>query len=139
MNDQNPTPTSQPEVKTDTDQWKTAIGSNKNIFNSVLDKFLNSPFYKNKKLFWPVMGFFGIVMVIVVTGLLFGKKETPIVLPDKRPTPTPFVRAVPSLLPGSGFLYDTQQKLIQLKTEINALDPEQNRLQPPALNFDIKF
>ncbi len=105
----------------------------KNIAVNLFNKF-----YANKKIFWPVTGFFGLVFLIIIMGLLFGNKKNSNIISPKI-TPTPFILSTPIASPSAGILGASGEKLIQLKTQIDNLDVRQSRLQPPTLNFDVKF
>ncbi len=112
--------------------------------NSVIQKLKNiavnlfNKFYSKKKIFWPVTVFFAVCLLIIVLGLLFGgKRKQPAVTPT--PSPTPFVEVTPMPSPGIGVLKDSGDELIKLKNQIENLDVKQNRLQPPRVNYNVKF
>ncbi|HKB88154.1 MAG TPA: hypothetical protein VKC53_00745 [Patescibacteria group bacterium] len=95
-------------------------------------------FYSNKKIFWPVSISFGLILLIIILGLLFGRKNlgqnmTPV------PTPPPVIENTPEASSSGDILIDSQNKLSKLKIQINNLDINESRLKPPAINFDIKF
>ncbi len=115
--------------------WKKMLEDKKPILMSMFNKF-----YINKKVFWPVSIFLGLVVLIAVLGLLFGSKGGQrSVITTRVATPTPFVRATPKITPENGILFETQQILEDLKNQIRAFDVKQTKLQPPSINFDIKF
>lgn len=95
-------------------------------------------FYSNKKVFWPVAAAFSLILFVIIIGLLFGKRnaQTPTV---KLPTPSPIIQSTPMATSSGNILIDSQNKLNDLKNQINNLDVSESRLQPPTLNFDIKF
>jgi len=95
-------------------------------------------FYSNKKLFWPVSIAFGLILLLIVVGLLFGKR-TKNAGTIELPTPPPIVQSTPEASMSGDILLDSQKKLLDLKNQINALDIKQSRLKPPTLNFNIKF
>lgn len=104
----------------------------KNIAINLFNKF-----YARKIIFWPVVGFLGLVFLIIVLGLMFGRKKTAVQEP--RVTSTPFILSTPVASPSAGILGTSGEKLIQLKNQIDNLDVKQDRLQPPSVNFDVKF
>jgi hypothetical protein len=122
------------------DHWKEAISKSKNIGSFAVDKFKQSILYTNKKIFWSLTTMLSLFVIIIVLGVLFGEKDskTPKVV-ENIPTPTPFVAPHATIPPSAGILYTSQEKLLQLKNQINALDPKQSRLKPPTINYDIKF
>lgn len=79
----------------------------------------------------------GIIVIIVILGLLFGKRGIMSGI-SSAPTPTPFVLITPPpAIPNS--LSTSPDKLNQLKDQIEELDVKQDRLQPPPLNFNVGF
>lgn len=94
-------------------------------------------FYSNKKVFWPIAGALGLVIFIVIIGLLFGTKQQR--APTAKSTPTPQVQTSPEASPSGDPLTIIQNKLDSIRSQINSLDVYQERLQPPSLNFNIKF
>jgi hypothetical protein len=132
MNDQNqnlgidipqPTPTG----------WRLVLSKVKPVLINVFNKF-----YSNKKIFWPVSIVFGILFLVVILGLIFGNRSS-IQKVSKTPTPSPTIQATPIASESGDILTSSQNKLKDLKIQIINLDPRQSRLQPPNLNFDIKF
>lgn len=103
------------------------------------EAFKRTKFYTNKKIFYPITGMFGLMFLIVILGILFGKRSsTPVI--TTRPTPSPFVvksEATPT--PGDDVLSQAEQKLFDIKTRMDGFDAKQGRLQPPTLNFKIEF
>lgn len=111
---------------------KVIAGKLKVIFTNLLNKF-----YSKKVVFWPVTIAFGLVFLIIVLGLLFGGKKRSTNIKTIT-TPTPFIFSSPLASP-SGSLVETNNKLLNLKTQIDATDVEQQRLSLPTLNFDVRF
>ena len=97
-----------------------------------------SGFYKNKKVFWPVSISCGLILLVIILGVLFGKKG-PTQNVVKLATPTPIVRSTPQASSSGNVIIDSQNKLNDLKNQINNLDVNQSRLTPPTLNFNISF
>lgn len=96
-------------------------------------------FYANKKIFWPVTVFFVIVFLIVVLGLLFGKKKPTEPVVTDRPSPSVFIAPRPTFPPMEGMLGEAAEKLSTLRDFIENMDVRQGRLTPPKLNYEIKF
>lgn len=138
MNDQNPinsapAPVSAFDKPPERATWQIILEKLK-----PLPKILWEKFYTNKKVFWPVAIAFGLIFLVLLIGLIFGKRgtKTPVTV---KPTATPFIAATPVASPSAGILYDSQQKLNSLKVQIDNLDPKQSVLQPPPINFEIRF
>lgn len=94
--------------------------------------------YSNKKVFWPITIAFSLVFLILIAGLLFGNKSKVTNSVKNTPSPTPQNQnEVPEK--NDNPLSQIETKLNNLKTQINAFDVKQSRLQPPPLNFDIRF
>ena len=93
-------------------------------------------FYSNKKIFIPITTAFSLVFLIIILGLLFGKRGPVGVI--SRPTPSLAPRALPTLAPES-MLSQIQIQLARLKDQILSLDVNESKLQPPPINYDIKF
>lgn len=124
-----PTQTPQPSVV----GWRSVVEKIKPMLKTVFNKL-----YTNKKIFWPVSIAFGLIFLIIILGLLFGRRGT-VQNPSKTPLPLPVVQTTPQATTSGNILIDSENKLNDLKKQINALDVKQSRLQPPTLNFDIKF
>ncbi len=105
----------------------------KNIGTNLLIRF-----YSNKKIFWPITIAFGLIVLMLIIGSIFGGKrnqpEQAVVI-----TPTPFIQVTPIPSPSVGLLKDIGDKLTNLKNSIEDWDPKQGKLQPMNLNFDIRF
>lgn len=103
------------------------------------EAFKRTKFYTNKKIFYAITVLFGLMFLIIILGLLFGKRgNTPTVA--TRPTPTPLItqnQASPT--PGGDVLSQIEQKLFDIKTQMDSFDVKQSRLQPPPLDFKIEF
>ncbi len=100
----------------------------KNIFNK---------FYSNKRIFWPVTIAFSLIILVTIIGLIFGTKSRSSQLVRVTPTPTP---QNGQEAPTSGnIVTDSQNKLNSLKSQIDGLDVKESRLQPPTINFNVKF
>lgn len=124
-------PQNMPKISID---WKTLPEKLKPILVAMFNKF-----YSNKKLFWPVSISFGLIFLVIVLGLLFGKRGVPQVVNTATPTPVPTVQSTPQATSSGDILTDSQNKLNDLKNQINNLDIQQSRLQPPALDFNVSF
>lgn len=115
-----------------------------NIWRGLLDKArltlmpIFNKFYSNKKIFWPVSVALGLIFLIILLGLLFGKRRV-VQNVSKSPIPSPIVQATPEATNSGNVIIDSQNKLNILKNQINNLDVKQSRLQPPVLNFSLKF
>ncbi|KKQ92150.1 MAG: hypothetical protein UT58_C0011G0027 [Microgenomates group bacterium GW2011_GWC1_39_7b] len=95
-------------------------------------------FYSNKKIFIPVAVASGLMFLIIILGLLFGSKSTPIIIPSKK-TPAPFIVTTPEASPGGDILTVIGNKLKDLNNQINALDINQNKLKPPTIDYNVSF
>lgn len=100
-------------------------------------KNIFSRFYANKKIFWPIAGAFGVIILIIIVGLIFGTKKQRV--PTPKSTPTPQVQTTLEASPSGDPLTVIQDQLNSIRSQINGLDVYQERLQPPSVNFDIKF
>lgn len=105
----------------------------KDILMKVFNKL-----YSNKMIFWSVSSFLGIVLLIVVLGLLFGKGRSKVTQVHTA-SPKPFVLSTPTTNISNDIISTSQEKLIKFKKEIDALDVKQGRLSPPSINFEVKF
>ncbi len=113
--------------------WRLVISKAKPILVTGFNKF-----YSNKKIFWPVSIVLGLLLLVIILGLIFGNRGgSQNVL--KTPTPSPIIQSTPEATESGDILTNSQIKLKDLKNQIINLDPHQSRLQPPNLNFDIKF
>jgi len=102
-------------------------------------KFTQTKFYQNKKIFLPISVSLGLIILFIVVGLILGSKKASQVVRIK-PSPTPsFTGSANTATPSTDALSQIEQKLIDIKYQINALDVKQSRLAPPTLNFNIKF
>lgn len=104
------------------------------------ETFKQTKFYTNKKIFYSIVGMFGLMFLIVILGLLFGgasKQTSPTKILS---TPTPFInQALQTPTPSGDELSQTEQRLFDLKTQMDTLDVKQSRLQPPEVDFKISF
>lgn len=114
------------------------LGKIKPILIKVINKFKESKLFTNKLIFWSITIFACMVLFIIIIGLLFGKKKNVVI---QKPTPSviPFILKTPTSTSTNDILSKSQEKLILLKSQLDQLDVMQGRLQPPTLNFDIKF
>ncbi|QQG41926.1 MAG: hypothetical protein HYV90_01275 [Candidatus Woesebacteria bacterium] len=96
-------------------------------------------FYANKKVFIPVTVAFGLIFLIIILGLLFGTRSAPVVFIPPKKTPTPFVVTTPIATPSGDILSVTEIKLKELNSQINSLDVSQQKLSPPAIDYDVSF
>ena len=113
----------------------------KNILEKVrplLTKFSESRFYQNKKIFLPVSIAFGLVFLVLILGLIFGKRTVsqPV---TKTPSPSPTTIATPEATTSGGILLDSKNKLKTYKDQIKSIDVKESRLQPPVIDFNIKY
>lgn len=97
-----------------------------------------SKFYKNKKVFWPITIGFGLILLTLIIGLLFGNRNRGTKPTNNIPTPTPESRNEIVEENGS-VLSQIEKNLKDLKTQITGFDTQQSRLKPPPLNFKVKF
>jgi hypothetical protein len=116
------------------DQPKTI---KKNIKSIIINTF--NKFKSNKRVFLPVSISLGLIFLIIVIGVIFGKRTTTQVVTKNAATPTPIVQSSPQATTSGDVLLTNQNKLNDLKNQINNLDIKEGELQPPTLNFDIKF
>jgi hypothetical protein len=142
MIDQNPNINSIPQSSAPTPpqnvpqaltNWKSLLAKVKLILASIFNKF-----HLNKKVFWPVGIALGLIFLVIILGLLFGKRSKGQVT-TKLPTPSPITQNTPQASTSGNILTDSRNKLNDLKNQINNLDVQESRLQPPTLNFNIKF
>ncbi len=90
-------------------------------------------FYENKKIFLPVSIAFGLLLLTLIIGILFGSRgEAPQTV---EATPTPKSQETGTQESSAS----SETKLEQLKNQIEGLDIDQKRLQPPTVDFKIKF
>jgi hypothetical protein len=123
----------QPGQPNNTPEWKKMLEKIKPVLGKLFDKF-----YSNKLIFWSVCIFIGMVLLIIIVGSLFFRgKSKPITQPS--PTPIPFILATPVATNSGDIISKSQEKLLQLKGQLEELDVKQKRLQPPTLDFEIKF
>lgn len=113
--------------------WRNLMNNLKPIFINLFNKF-----YSNKKIFWPVSIAFGLIFLVIILGILFGRRTSGQNM-VRLQTPTPIIRSTPQATSSGNILIDSQNKLNDLKNQINGLDVTQSRLKPPTLNFDISF
>jgi hypothetical protein len=113
--------------------WRLVLSKAKPLLISGFNKF-----YSNKKIFWPVSIVLGLLLLVIILGLIFGNRGGPQNV-SKTPTPSPIIQSTPIATDSGDILTNSQIRLKDLKNQIINLDPHQSRLQPPNLNFDIKF
>lgn len=104
---------------------------------NILAKIYFGKFYANKRVFWVVTISLGLILVVIILGLIFGKrkvgngsnlKSTPLQNQNNiEPTATP------------DQLSQIQINLVKIKDEIISLDVNQAFLQPPAIDYKISF
>jgi len=113
------------------------------IFSKISDKIpqkvkdLFNKFYANKKIFWPITILFGIIILIIILGLLFGTPKTP-TPPGSKKTPQP-LETTPEASPSGDVLSTSDRLLKELNNQINSLDLGQNKLKPPVINYKVDF
>lgn len=113
--------------------WKPPLSKAKEMLSAGFNKF-----YANKKIFWPVTIAVGFLFLVILLGLIFGKRNASQIV-SKTPVPSPVVQNTPVSSASGDILTDTQIKLNDLKKQVNTLDVRSSRLKPPILDFDIKF
>ena len=94
-------------------------------------------FYANKKIFWPVTGAIGMVFLILILGLLFGKRQMGSTL--IKPSPTPGQNQTVSAPSTPDQLQQIQINLGKIKNKIMNFDVNQAILAPPSPDFKISF
>lgn len=110
----------------------------KEVAINLWSKFKQTRFYTNKKIFFPIVIAFGLIFLTILLGLIFGGKKA--TAPRSTPTPTPFVsQNQPTASPSGDILSQMGQELSDIKTQINAFDVRQGRLQPQAIDFKTSF
>lgn len=137
MNDQNPIDIGITQVKPLEPPAKPTVFSkiSDKIPQKVKDIF--NRFYVNKKIFWPITILFGIIILIIILGLLFGSPKTP-TPPGPKRTPQ-LVEATPEASPSGDILSVTEKQLKDLGAQINSLDMVQSKLKPPSINYKVDF
>jgi hypothetical protein len=132
MNEQQPITPTVPVSKSPLDKIRP-------IFKTYWLKFAQTRFYQNKKIFYPISISLGLVLFIILVGLIFGGKKSPSA-PKNVPSPTPaFVESTNPPEVGLDALSQIERSLTDIKNQIINLDVKQSRLQPPTLDFKIKF
>jgi hypothetical protein len=112
--------------------------------NNLIEKYkpilidIFNKIYSKKIVFWLITIFLCIVFLIIISGSIYKNRRT-VVIPTSKPTSTPFIMPTPTIIISEDFLSVFQEKLNKLKTQLDELDINQKRLQPPTLNFDVKF
>lgn len=139
MNDnQQPNPVPTPTEVTKGNPFNEIIAKIKLFISPFWQRFTQTKFYTNKKIFYPIAGMFGLMFLIIILGLLFGNRKPMVVRPT--PTPTPITsEVIESPTPKGDALSVIEQKLLDLKSQIDSLDIKQSRLQPPSMDFKISF
>lgn len=112
--------------------WKAILQTIKTKTLIVFRKF-----YSNKKIFWLVNIVSGLLLLVVILGLLFGKTKNNQAVAI--PTATPYILMTPEATASGDILTDTKNKLIDLRKKINDLDVGQSRLSAPNMEFDVRF
>lgn len=101
----------------------------KNIFNK---------FYSKKKIFWPVTISIGLILLIILIGLVFGKRN--LGNQKSQPLPTPVqTQATPGSTATPNQLTQIQLNLGKIKDQIQSLDVNQSQLTPPMVDYNISF
>lgn len=108
----------------------------KKVLNPLWLKFTQSKIYTNKKIFLPLSIAFCLIFLIILIGMIFGGKGAG-TQTNAGPTPVPQISQ--EATPSGDTLSQYEQKLTDLKSQINNLDVKQSRLQPPSLDFKISF
>jgi hypothetical protein len=109
------------------------------ISSKIPEKFKSKfkAFAANKKVFVPLVAAFGLIFLVLIIGLLFGRKGEQRA-PQARVTPTPQGTVAPPVVAGDQ-LTQIQFDLNRIKDQILSLDVRQSRLQPPEINYEIEF
>ncbi len=100
-------------------------------------KNLFAKFYENKKIFWPVTGAAGAIFLILILGLIFGKRQ--MAISTTKPSPTQSQNQATSVPSTPDQLQQIQMTLGKIKDQITNLDVTQAPLQPPGIDFKISF
>lgn len=93
--------------------------------------------YSNKRVFWPITIAFGLIFLMLIAGLLFGNRNRTTTSVKNSPSPTPQNQNV--VPEDNDPLSQIEQKLSDLKNQISTFDAKQSRLQPPTVNYNVKF
>lgn len=137
MNDQNPIDTGITQVK------PPELPAKPTVFSKISDKIpqkvkdIFNRLYANKKIFWSITILFGIIVLIIILGLLFGTPATP-TPPGPKRTPQP-VETTPEASPNGNILSVSERQLKDLGVQINSLDLGQSKLKPPSINYKVDF
>jgi hypothetical protein len=116
-----------------------SVAPTKSRFGNLLSGLSKSPIYTNKKIFIPIVIFLIIMILITILGLLFGKKGAQ-KIPDPIPTKKPFILDTSKTsTPSAEALLKSHEKLNAIRDQINILDVGQKKLQPPPLDFNVRF
>lgn len=95
--------------------------------------------YSNKKIFVPVTVAFSMILIVLIMGLLFGNinrnKDRDIVKKEPISQIVDIPQKEESETPSSAI----RNVLKDLKSEINTLDINQNKIKPPDIDFEIGF
>lgn len=133
-------------IENQTDQQLNEISSDGKIASKIdiiLGKIpqpvkeIFTKFYSNKRIFWPVTGAVGAVLLILILGLLFGKKQASV--SSTKPAPAPAQSQTVSAPSTPDQLQQIQITLGKIKDQISNFDAGQATLTPPSINFKISF
>jgi hypothetical protein len=110
------------------------------FFENLKTMFLNyfKKLYLNKRVFLPVSIAFGTIILVIILGLIFGKKGSNMIA-KQTPIPTSTSQVAPQASGSDNVLTNSKNSLNKLKLQINSLDVKKSHLQPPEWNFDVRF
>lgn len=91
----------------------------------------------NKKMVMLIGGIVGIMLLIIILGLIFGKKAR-VPAPTAK-TPLPSINTQSPIPSPGDTLGQNEVKLKNLKEQITNFDINQSRLSPPVVDFKISF
>jgi hypothetical protein len=135
---QNITPTAVPSTP-NVDQLavdRQKFGENLKKFKEILKAAL-ARLLKNKKMVVLLGGIFGLILLIIILGLIFGKRSK--VPPHLKGTPSPNQNTQSPIPSPTDTLGQNEVKLKNMNEEIINFDIIQSRLTPPKVDFKISF
>lgn len=99
-------------------------------------------FYSNKKIFLPISIGLGLIIFTVLIGLIFGNKNGHTAV-KVNPSASPSVTDIPQEISNNQTTTDPLTKISKdlkdIKFQLDSLDTQQKKLQPPEIDFDIKY
>lgn len=114
---------------------------NSQIFQSVLAIIKNTfaKFYANKKVFVLVSLALTLILITIILGVIFGSKNKKAVVTQTTPTPVSYATPIPQTPQSSDSASLFETRLKNIGSDIDKLDVNQSKINPPELHFDIKF